>query len=211
MDDRQTRVFRVLDNKSRKLSGVYRAALDALGHPSFEGGELPRLSVICHCLRELTNGAPEILAEIADQRPNPSASSIMGKIPDLMEGVDLDLDQDLIPIPRSAAAHLRMYLDARTKETGRNRRLARTLITRSTEVDSPAISQWMKAQRFFEKWHHLDRYPDGVRQIPDDQQVRDHLRIIEDVIESQYGFFFDGLHAIEDLLARANDTGEATE
>lgn len=211
MDDRQARVHRVLDARSTKLSGIYRTALEALECPPFDGGELARLSVVCHCLRELTTGAPEALSEIQVPRPDAKLQSFVDRLPKLLKGVDLTPGSDSVPIPHKAAKNLEQLLAAMAKSQGRNRRLARALVTRSLELESPAVAQWLIAHDFFEKWNHLDRLRDGLREIPSDEDVRSQLRVVEDVIESQYGFFFDGLHSIEDILARANGTGEAAE
>lgn len=211
MDERQSRVFRVLEARSKKLASIYRTALTMLESARSADSEMTRISLICHCLRELTTGAPEALSEIDIQRPKVKTQSYVDRLPRLLKGVDLTPGSDSVPIPKKAAENLAQLLAVMTQTQGRNRRLASALVTKSLDGDSPAISQWLTAHAFFEKWNHLDRLPDGLRELPEDDEISAHLRVVEDVIEAQYGFFFDGLQAIEDLLTRANEKIEAEE
>lgn len=208
MDERQTRIFTALHGRSPRLAGIYRALLEALRFPADEDCEIARASVIGHCGRELMNGAPAVLSGVDIPRPSPNSSALKDRLPSLLKDVDLGLDQDLIPVSRSAAATLDALIKTVAQEQGRNRRLASAAVTDETDNKHPAIQQWIEAQKFFLKWTHLDRASDGERAGPADDVIRAHLRVVEDLIEVRTAAFFDAVRSIDDLLAVANATDE---
>ncbi|WP_438854541.1 hypothetical protein [Agromyces sp. M3QZ16-3] len=172
------------------------------------GCEIARVSVICHCVRELMNGVPSVMSEIDIPRPDPSSDSLKNKLPELLKTVDLSVEQDLVPVPRSAAKTLSDLISAVAQEQGRNRKLASVVVTNGTDDRHPAIRQWTEAQRFFAKWTHLDRMADSSRKVPSDDELYANLRIVEDVIEARSGLFFESLHALKDILSEANALSE---
>ena len=208
MDERQTRVFTALRERSPRLAGMYRALLEALRFPADEVSEIARASVIGHCGRELMNGAPAVLSGVDIPRPSPNSSALKDRLPSLLKDVDLGLDQDLIPVSRSVAATLDALIKTVAQEQGRNRRLASAAVTDETDNKHPAIQQWIEAQKFFAKWTHLDRAGDGERAGPADDVILAHLRVVEDLIEVRTAAFFDAVRSIDDLLAVANATDE---
>jgi len=206
--DRRVRVLEALRGRSVKLAGMYQTLCRTLEAPSEEGCEVARVSVICHCGRELMNGLPSVLSGIDIPRPNPSSAALKDRLPQLLADVDLGLDQGLIPVPRKVAATLDELIRTVAREQGRNRRLASAAITDETDDAHPAIRQWGEAQRFFSKWTHLDRVPDSDRTVPSDDIIRGHLRVVEDLIETRTAAFFDAVRSVEDILAMANATDQ---
>ena len=106
LDERQTRVWQALHERSPQLAGVYRLALVAIQTTSAPGDEAARISVICHCMRELMNGLPSVMADSAIPRPDPSSVALKDKLPGLLArhpDLDLDVDQDLVPVPKEVA------------------------------------------------------------------------------------------------------------
>lgn len=204
LDDRQTRVFDALLGQSEKLSGMYRTAIEILAVSPSPGCEIARVSVICHCGRELMNGVPSVMSEIDIPRPDPSSDSLKNRLPELLKTVDLDIAQDLVPVPQSAAKTLSDLISAVAQEQGRNRKLASAVVTNGTDERHPAIRQWLEAQRYFAKWTHLDRTANSSRELPSDGALYANLRVVEDVIEARAGLFFENLHALEDILSGAN-------
>ncbi|WAH96166.1 hypothetical protein [Arthrobacter sp. MMS18-M83] len=206
-DVRQTRVLEALrSSRSAKLAGIYHAAIETLAVAPVSGFELARVSVICHCVRELMNGVPSAMSGIDIPRPDPNSDALKNRLPDLLKKVDLavDDDQESVPVPNKAAKTLDELIKSVAQEQGRNRRLAIAFITDGSDDKHPAIRQWMSAQRFFARWTHLDRKEDGDRDAPTDVVILANLRIVEDVIETRAGLFFANLDAIEDILAAAN-------
>jgi hypothetical protein len=214
-DERQVRVIEALDARSPNLAGIYRAALNALALAGGLGGANARVSIICHCMRELMNGLPSVMSDTSIPRPSPSSDALKAKLPELLAehpDVDLGLDQDLLPVPRAVARMFESLITTVAQEQGRNRSIAAVLVTGVPDTKHPAISQWRAAQDFFLGWTHLDRNHEGGRELPSDDILRMNMRVVEDVIEVRTALFFENLRAVEDLLDEANaldDGGES--
>lgn len=210
-DERRQRVFEFLKHRSSALAGMYRAAVGLLAAAPVDEGENARVSVICHCMRELMNGLPSVLSEASIPRPSPSSGALLRTLPQLLTehpGMDLELDQDLIPVPRKLAHALSALTSTVTREQGRNRENAAALLTGSSSATHPVIDQWNRTYLFFVGWTHLDRNHDNGKVLPTDEILIGHFRVIEDVIEVRAGLFFENLHALEDLLAEINEVTE---
>ncbi|MGM7774752.1 hypothetical protein ACSVHC_01830 [Arthrobacter sp. KNU-44] len=210
-DERQTRVIEVLENRSPKLAGIYRTALDLFSSVAIPGCETSRIAVICHCMRELMAGLPDVMSEYSIPRPRPSAGTLLRQLPGLLAGhpdADLGLDQDLIPIPRAVAQALASLISTATQEEGRNRANAAALVTGGPDADHPVISQWTKTYNYFVGWAHLDRNHEERRSLPGDDDLAEKMKVVEDVIEVRTALFFENLHALEDLLAEINNVDE---
>lgn len=207
LDERQTRVAEALEDRSDGLAGMYREALAVLGAPAGPGGETARVSIICHCMRELMNGLPAVMTESAIPRPNPSSASLTSKLPDLLAqhpDVDLSVEQDLVPVPKPVAQAFSDLIRAATSEEGRNRRNAAELVTGQSDTKHPAIKHWTTAQQFFLGWTHIDRNHSQDRELPTDDLINTHIRVVEDVIEVRSKLFFENLRSLRDILAEAN-------
>lgn len=187
---------------------MYLAALHEFDSVALAGRETARVSIICHCMREVMNGLPTAMAASAVPRPNPSSAALVAKLPQtLREHPELDLraEQANVPVPTPVASMLADLVDAAVKEQGLNVTNAAALLTDGTDARHPLIGQWRAAQAFFVAWAHLDRNPDGARELPDDLEIAAHIRVVEDVIEVRTSLFFTNLNAVEDLLALANE------
>lgn len=131
-DERQRRVLLELKERSPRLAGMYSFALSILRTEPEAGREAARVSVICHCMRELMTGLPAAMAGSIIPRPKPSSSSLLNKLPKLLADnpdVDLSLDQDMIPVSKGVAHALASLVTAATQEEGRNRSNAAALVT----------------------------------------------------------------------------------
>lgn len=206
--ERQSRVFKALQERSVDLAGLYRTLCQAIQFAAEDGAEVARISVIGHCGRELMNGLPEVLSRVSIPRPSPGSTALKDRLPELLRDVDLDVDQDLIPVPRNAALTLSQLVRTVAQEQGRNRRLASSVVTDETDDQAPAIRQWTDAHKFFMSWTHLDRRSGAKRMLPSDDIIAAHLRVVEDIIETRTSAFFDVVRSVEDLLDIANATTE---
>jgi len=207
LDERQTRVAEALKDRSPELASMYRAALLALGTPAEPGGETARISVICHCMRELMNGLPSVMTDSAIKRPEPSSGALKEKLPRLLAkhpDLDLAVDQDLVPVPKAVAQAFSNLIGTVASEQGRNGRNAAELVTGGSDTKHPAIKHWTEAQRFFLGWTHIDRNHSQDRELPTNDVLLTNIRVVEDVIEVRSALFFENLHSLQDLLAEAN-------
>ena len=64
------------------------------------------------------------------------------------------------------------------------------------------------AAKFFVRWAHLQAGPTDVASLPSDDEIRDQVRVVEDLIEGVTRLFFDARRAVDDLLDEINQTGE---
>jgi hypothetical protein len=207
LDDRQTRVFEALTERNQKLAGLYRAALANLEAQAAPGEDAARVSIVCHCMRELMNGLPSAMSDSSFPRPKPAATTLMRQLPDLFERhpeIDLDAEQDLVPVPRLVARQLATLMRTVAQEQGRNIRNAAALLTGNPGTRHPVLAQWSDAQKFFLHWTHLDRNQDEDRDLPSDDTIAAHIKVVEDVIEVRTAMFFENLRSIEDILKAAN-------
>ncbi|MGA6205464.1 hypothetical protein ACPESR_11960 [Nocardia testacea] len=207
LDDRQKRLAEAIEARNPRLAGMYRTALRQLAVIPEPGCETARVSIICHCVRELMLGLHGTLSDIDIPRPNPSSGSLVGQLPDLLSRhpeLDLSLDQDMVPVPRNVAQKLGAIVTAATQEKGRNKRLAAALITGENDTKHPVVKQWTDTYNFFVGWTHLDRNHEQGRDLPGDESILAALRVVEDVIEVRTTVFFENVHAIKDLLAMIN-------
>jgi hypothetical protein len=209
-DDRQARVADAIHTRSPKLAAMYRRTLLELSCEALPGDEVARVAVICHCIRELVNGLPLVLSDFDEKRPRPSADSLTKKLPKLLtrHAVDLALDQDIVPVPREVAHAFHRLVATAVKEEGRNKRGAAALVTGGKDTKHPAVKQWGDAYRFLVGWAHLDRNHDEDRVLPSDNEIRDVLRVFEDVIDVRTTAFFENVAAINDLLVDINASEE---
>ena len=206
-DERRVRIGENIHDRDPKLAGVYRTALRVLESAREPGSEAARVSVICHCMRELTNGLPAAFADTVIPRPVPSSSSLLAQLPHVLAkhpGVDLALEQDFLPVPKTVAFHIGALVQARIQEDGRNVSNIRALIAGTETSPQPAVRQWKEANAFFLKWTHLDRTHDRPRELPTDQELTAWIRIVEDIVEVRAAVFFENLRALEDLLSVIN-------
>jgi hypothetical protein len=203
-----------LAERSSKLAGMYTLAVSTFEVAPQKGCERARVSVICHCMRELMLGLPPVLNDSAEARPDPSSNKLLGKLPRLLThhpDVDLTADQDIVPVPREVAVHLAELIRTRTQEDGRNRRNISALIAGDDSSNHPAIKEWQGAYRFFVRWAHLDRDNDQASVLPTDQEIEANMRIVEDLVEGWTAAFFENLRAVQDLLDTINAAVEESE
>lgn len=215
-DEQNDRVIKVLEDRSPRLAGVYRSVLSVLRGTPEPGCEGARVAVVCHCMRELMLNLPAALGDSIIARPNPSSGLLVAKLPSLLSShpeLDLELDQDMVPVPRKVARQLALLVKARVQEDGRNQKNFAALVTggSDTEAASSAVQQWKDAYDFFVGWAHLDRNHERAGSLPSDEEILTKVRVVEDVIEVRTAVFFANLHSIEDLLAGINASSEEDE
>lgn len=211
LDARQLRIVDVLKERSPKLAGAYQMALENLHRTAIDGCASARVSVVCHCMRELMIGLPAVMADDPEPRPDPSSNSLTQQLPELLAkhpDLDLGVNQDIVPVPKAVAQILNSLLGTVVREKGRNQRIAAALITGGHDVKHPVIKQWGDAYNFFVGWTHLDRNQERERELPSDDVLMSNIKIVEDVVEVRTKVFFENVHAIEDLLNEINEQVE---
>jgi hypothetical protein len=186
---------------------MYFLAISTLETPAGQQQETAAMAVACHCMREVMMGLPSMLQIDAAPRPNPSTTSLLGKLPRLIQkhqNVDLRADQDSIALPKHLVYFLADIADANTKEVGRNTANASLLLTGGSDLRHPVMAQWKQSYDFFVGWAHLDRNFGQGRPLPERKEIDRHIAVVEDVIDVRSALFFDNLSTVRELLANAN-------
>jgi hypothetical protein len=212
--ERQDRIVKALEDRSPRLAGMYRYALNELRSCPEPGCEVARVAMICHSMRELMLNLHTAMVDTHIPRPEPSSNSLLAKLPSLLAKhpeLNLDLDQDLVPVPKKVAREFSLLVKTRVQEDGRNDGNFAALVTGGSDTKHPAIKQWKDAYRFFVKWAHLDRKDERGGSLPTDKELLASMRVVEDVVEVRTAAFFDNLHSVEDLLAEINASTEDDE
>jgi len=210
-DDRQCHLAEVLDGHSPRLAGMYRSALRMLDRKPDVGYEVARVSIICHCLRELMSNCPAVMADSAIERPKPSSGAQLEKLPDLLlrhPDVDLGVDQDIVPVPKAIASALARLVATVTRERGRSRSNVAALLNGGEDPLHPAVKEWIDTYNYFVGWAHLDRNYERGGDLPSNEDLLRALRVVEDAIEMRSRVFFQNLRAVEELLASANEASD---
>jgi len=209
--ERQHDIVEALKELSPKLAAMYESALTTLHTKPNAGLEGARVSIICHCMREVMNSLPGVLSDAVIPRPNPSSGQLIGQLPKLLaqhSDVDLGLDQDMVPVPKPVARALNALATAATQEAGRNQRNAAALVTGRSDTKHAAIKQWSEALEFFLGWTHLDRKHEQRGNLPSDKDILSVIRVVEDVVEVRTKAFFDNVRSLKHLLTQINLVSE---
>jgi hypothetical protein len=207
VNDRQQNVLSVLRERSLRLAGLYETALTTLHTPAEVGYESVRVSVICHCMRELMLSLQNVLIDNPIERVRPSSTDLAKTLPQVVERhreLDLGADQELVPVPKAVAQAVGSLVATAIKEDGRNRANAAALVTGGESRSHPAVKEWLDLyNKFFVSWAHVDSH-DG-RDLPTDAELLARMKIVEDVIDVRTTDFFPNLAVVEELLATINE------
>ncbi|WAY21541.1 hypothetical protein OF855_10955 [Mycolicibacterium fortuitum] len=212
MNDAQQKIVKVLQGRSSRLAGMYEMALRTLQTPAESGLESARVSIICHCIRELMMGVQTVLIDDPIERVRPSSGDLARKLrvlADKYPQLDLGAEEELIPVPKAVARVIDSLISAARKEYGRNRDNVAALVTGGGERNRnhPTVSQWLDMyNEYFVRWAHIDSH--GDRPLPTDVELLTSIKFVEDVIDVCTAPFFGNLSAVKDLLDDINATFE---
>lgn len=210
LDERQQGVFDALLERHADLASMYRVALRMLASAAGESDRRMRVAHICHAMREVMNRFAGAVGASSSERIKPSSDVQVQALPDLLAGhPDLELDrpeQELIPVPQPVAAAFDKLIRTAVQEKIRSRDIAAALLTDDRNAEHSAVGQWMDTSRFFVRWAHLEAKPTDPGALPSDEDLRDKIRVVEDLIEGVTKLFFDARHAVDDLLTEINQT-----
>jgi hypothetical protein len=205
---------------SPRLAGLYRRLIRLVDEDPQADESLARASLVGHCVRELMNRLPDVLADVPDMldpvSPKTSQllrqlqvlsekhSDVLAKVTDLTNG-DSGEGIELIPIPRPLYESLRRIIHAAEQETGRAQERDAVVVARARTASGPAYERWRAARKFFMDFTHLDNHVgQDDRAIPTDEQILEHLEAIEATLAIRLTKFFDNRRLLDDFLAEAN-------
>jgi len=214
LDERQQRIFDALGARNAHLAGMYILALRELATDPIEGCENARISIICHCCREIQNGLPYAFDAEVVERPDPNSAALLERLPTVITRANANLESEdgdaVVAVPSALVAHIRDLADTRTREDGRSSTNFAVLLTGDPEADVLAWPLWRDTSKYFVGWAHIDRRHREGRALPTNDDLQARIKIIEDVIDQAVSEFFPNLNKLKGLLAAAN-AGSPTE
>jgi hypothetical protein len=206
-EDGQTRITDWLDEKRPDLASMHRTARQLLASTAKPGDERARVSLICHSMRELMKHLPEAISGGDRDAGGPRSNDYVRKLPGIVAkypALDLSQDAENVPVPQEIARFLADLIKAAISEDGRFLSDIATFLTDDGNSKHPAVREWYKTYNSFVRWAHLPGHQSDVHSIPSDGELRRWIEVAEAHMDGVRAQFFDSLHAIEDLLAEAN-------
>jgi hypothetical protein len=208
MDDRQRRISNALVERERSdLAGMYRSALDLLATTPDAGNERTRISYICHSMREVMNRVLGVMGSSASPRIKPSTAVQVQALPDVVAQypeLTLDAESESVPVPQAVAAMFDKLIKTAVQEKRRSRDHVAALLTDDGNSDHAAVKRWVEARDFFVDWTHLEGRQRQESELPNDDDIREHIDVFEELLDGVITRFFALRHSIDDLLAEIN-------
>ena len=212
MDERQQRIHAALAARRLDLASMYHAALVLLANPAEVGGERIRTSHICHSMREVMNRVLVAMGKGASPRIKPYSGAQVQKLPDLLSRfptLALDADGESVPVPRDVALVFDKLMKTAVQEKRRSRDDVAALLTDDGNSEHLAVARWIDSRKFFVRWAHLEDYEVASFDLPDDDVIRSHVAVFDELFHAVITEFFALRHSIDDLLAEINSLEDA--
>lgn len=214
MDERQRRIHAALRDKRSELAHFYRTALMLLGGELAIPDSRTRVAFVCHCMREVMNRVLGSLGRPTAPKFRPPSSEQLKALPDLLARfpeLELDREGDSVPVPREVAAAMDKLFKAAIHEKRRIRDDVAALITDDDNASHAAVSRWIESRGYFVKWAHLHERDVAERDLPSDDEIREHIEVFEELLDGVITAFFATRHSIDELLAEINATEDGTD
>lgn len=208
-DSRRRRIYEAIFERSPELAGYYWSAIETLASEPAVGRERQRISTLCHSVRELMNGLPDLLGNKTARINDNELKDSLKRLPD--QRLRIGDNDEVVPIARDVAIELDNILRlAAIVNSGVQAKMA-ALLTGTARARHPLARQWNSTLNYFVKWAHWDHPTDETRPLPTNAEIEARLKVVEDVLEARIGEFLDVAHDLDDILAEANATVEEDE
>lgn len=221
--DRES-VFGLISERSPDLAGLYRHGIMTLDSPPVAEGERARVAIIGHCFRELMNNLADAVGDVpafvtscrddedkakralvdlyAESYGIPDEAPPTGGQPE-----DDPAQLELVTVERrllKAVERLAVFFKLGERH-GRDR--DSVVVAGRIDPNAPGLGPWREARRFFVRCSHYDRQYGTQRtnaNLPRDDEILEHVLVVEAIVRTRLQPFFDTVAEIEDLLAVAN-------
>jgi hypothetical protein len=207
LDERQQRIADWLDEKTPDLASMYQAAIRQMSERPDAGDERTRVAYICHSMREVMNRVPDVTGTTAIIRIKPSSDDQVQELPNLLTQhpeLSLEDESDSVLIPREVASTFGKLIKTVVNEKQRSRDIVASVLTDDGNTEAHAVKLWVDSRRFFVKWAHLHDQRDAPRKLPNDDEIRGHLAVFEELFDGVIAAFFSLRHQIDSLLVEFN-------
>ncbi len=206
-DERQRRIADWLTEKTPDLAGMYQVAVRQLNEQPAAGQERTRVSYICHSMREVMNRVPDVAGSSAIPRMKPPTGGQVQRLPDLLTrhpDLSLESQSDSVIIPREVAAVFDKLIKTAVHEKRRSRDVVASVLTDDGNAQAHAVERWIDSRGFFVRWTHLSDQADAPAELPDDDEIRRHVAVFDELFDGVITAFFTLRRQVDDLLAEFN-------
>lgn len=214
MDERQQRILAALQAKRSELANFYQTALMLLSGELGMPDPRTRVALIGHCMREVMNRVLGSLGRPTAPRFKPPSGEQIKALPDLLARfpeLELDGEGGSVPVPREVAAAMDKLFKAAIHEKRRIRDDVAALITDDDNASHAAVSRWIESRAYFVKWAHLHERDVTEVDLPSNDEMREHVRVFDELLDGVITAFFATRQSINDLLAEINATTKGTD
>jgi len=205
-EDRRRKLSQ-LDEIGPLYAGMYEVAVRLLDHCDQKWA----LVYVGHCGREILNRLPEIMIGKIESKHAQEDKAIK-KLLDEWDGprpwTELtDDDPELVQVHKGVMNAIGKYVDAREAGGLNDRQKSEVLAARGAfgvgQQDDLSIrgQEIHETRKWFMSFTHIDRLPE---RLPDEDVVRGHFAVFEEILDEYLNAFFRQRNAIADLLATAN-------
>ena len=191
-------------------SQLYKRAIDEIGAYSAKSDTaVADLAVISHCMREFTNSLPEFLGGGAELGTN---SGNERKAADALRNTLLNTCSDstfvapdnseVVVIPSEVSRVIDRYRQEVIIGNTNKRRRASLAVLGRVDTAHPALSPWMRSQKFFSGRAHVSRSTET--NLPTRETLTEELSVLENALISRLGHFFETKAGLKGVLEAAN-------
>jgi hypothetical protein len=214
-DDRRWGLYDSLTRQSALYADLYKRAIDALSE-----GTHAALVVAAHCIRDLANGLPDVIADAGALPPYTDVSEPAKALAQAWESYPSELGsvgtpivseatsdeyRPLVTVPSPLLEAARKVAEASltATENGRRRRSALVLGRQEGGRDA-TVKLFHESVRVFE----TARHPQRGREINLEEalpRARQALIVIEATLATRIGHFFETVEDLMDVINAANE------
>lgn len=196
--------------QSPTSSQLYKRAIDEIGAYSAKSDTaVADLAVISHCMREFTNSLPEFLGGGVELGTN---SGNEHKAADELRNTLLNKCNDstfiardnseIVVIPSEVARVIGRYRQEVIFGNANKRRRASLAVLGRVETGHPALSPWIRSQKFFSERAHVSRSTET--NLPTREALTGELSVLENALISRLGHCFETKAELRGILEAAN-------
>jgi hypothetical protein len=218
----RVKLFEQLTSADEGIAELYNAAVDLLGDSQVLNPSV-RIMTICHYMREVLNALPETLGEspeipLRGRIDNTKERDVLlcdcdelfGQQENYAVSETVDLIGDT-SLPKQMVEHLKTWARSENTVTTKRRTRDAWLTDKLINPNNPALPALEKSRDFFMKnTHYRVGYAEQTGEI-DDRTILEHIEVIETIMRSRLGFFFDIQAELLTLVEDANKVSEVDE
>ncbi|WP_432889283.1 hypothetical protein ACQPYH_09905 [Kribbella sp. CA-245084] len=215
---RRRRLQAALGQRDELFADLYRRAIDSLNEQPLRRGSLV---IAGHCIRDLVNGLPDVLADVDSvppyspmSKPARELSEVWAEHEDILGPAEMEdtLSEDgrvagvRVTVPGVVVqAARRVVVASRTGELNARQRHSALVLGRVEVRLDASVKVFRESVAIFERLRHPQRGRDVTVSAETLPRLVKALEIIEGALEGRMGSFFAAVEDLGDILHAANE------